>query len=344
MISQRKFRMFKWSIEELTLPLKFAWNISRNSSTFKNNFIVTVKNGNIEGRGEVAFNVRYNESREQVLEKFEEFTQHVPSELTGIENLVAVLESMDLPQSLKFGIESSFMHYISNLSGKTVPQLLGTTTVNSAPTSFSIPIMENDKLLAFYKENNLERFKSIKVKVNKDNAYSFVKDILDLTHVPLRIDANESFETAKEVMHFIEQMDKLNALKRIEFLEQPLHASNHTEALELKKHSPLILIADESVTKESITEYHAERFHGINMKLMKAGGYVKGLKQLRQAKMLGLKTMIGCMVETSLGISSALHLAGGVDYLDLDGFLLLKEDPFQLVSEENGKVFFAYLQ
>ena len=159
---------------------------------------------------------------------------------------------------------------------------------------------------------------NIKIKVNKENALDFSKEVMRLTQVPLRIDANEAFQTTSDVMNFISAFPDLN---RIEFLEQPLPASFHEEALELKKHSPVILIADESVTKEDIGTYYTERFHGVNIKLMKSGGYLKGLKQLRQAKILGLKTMLGCMVETSLGISSALQLAGGVDYFDLDGFL-----------------------
>lgn len=332
--------MFKWSIQELELPLKFNWNISRNSSTFKRNFIVTVKNGSLEGKGEVAFNVRYGESAQQIIEKFEEFKNNVPGEITGIENLVLILDNMDLPQSLKFGIESSFMHYISNLSGKSVPLLLGTNTINSASTSFSIPIMEVGEIKKFYDDNNLARFQSIKVKVNRDIAVDFTKEVLKYAKVPLRIDANESFESTQEVMKFLEA---IGDTKRIEFLEQPMKSSMHDEALELKEHSPVILIADESITGESINQYHAERFHGVNIKLMKSGGYVKALKQLRQAKQLGLKTMLGCMVETSLGISCALNLAGGVDYLDLDGFLLLKEDPFKLVLEENGKVFHSFI-
>jgi glutamate racemase len=77
---------------------------------------------------------------------------------------------------------------------------------------------------------------------------------------------------------------------------------------------------------------------------MKSGGYLKGLKQIRQAKILGLKTMLGCMIETSLGISSALNISSGVDYLDLDGFLLIKKDPFNILTEENGKIFFSFIQ
>lgn len=333
--------MFSWSIKEIELPLKFTWNISRNSSDTKRNFIVKVKNGSIEAVGEVAFNVRYGESRELIIEKFEEFKNNAPQDFNGVENLVAYLESTDLPQSLKFGIESAFVHYVSILSGKTVSQLMGVNTISSVKTSFSIPIMEVGKIESFIKDNNLQRFSVLKVKVNREIAHDFCAEVLRLTNVPLRIDANESFESAKETINFLEKFQQIN---RIEFLEQPLSSSLHDEALELKKHAQVLLMADESVTKEEVNTYHVERFHGVNIKMMKSGGYLKALKQLRQAKMLGLKTMLGCMVETSLGISSALNISGGVDFYDLDGCLLIKDDPYKLVSEENGKIFYSYIQ
>lgn len=333
--------MFTWSIKEIELPLKFSWNISRNSSDTKRNFIVELKNGSIKAHGEVAYNIRYGESREQILEKFEEFKNNATQDFNGVESLVAFLESTDLPQSLKFGIESSFVHYISILSGKPVSQLMGVNTVSSVKTSFSIPIMEVGKVESFIIENNLKRFSVLKVKVNRENALDFCTEILKLTAVPLRIDANESFESAAETVAFLE---KFPDLKRVEFLEQPLPSNFHEEALELKKHSKVMLMADESVTNEEVNSYHVERFHAVNIKMMKAGGYLKAVKQLRQAKALGLKTMLGCMVETSLGISSALNISGGVDYYDLDGCLLIKEDPYKLISEENGKIFYSHIQ
>jgi L-alanine-DL-glutamate epimerase-like enolase superfamily enzyme len=333
--------MFSWSIKEIDLPLKYTWNISRNSSDIKHNFIIEVRNGSLRAHGEVAFNVRYGESRELILEKFEEFKANAPQDFVGVESLVSFLETMDLPQSLKFGIESSFVHYISLLSGKSVAQLMGTNVVSSVRTSFSIPIMETGKVEAFIKEHNLKRFSVLKVKVNRENAHDFCQEILRLTDVPLRVDANESFVSASETIQFLQNFSNIS---RLEFLEQPLHSSLHDEALELKKHSKVFLMADESVTKEEVNEYFSDRFHGINVKMMKAGGYMKAVKQLRQAKLLGLKTMLGCMVETSLGISSALNISGGVDFYDLDGSLLLKEDPYKLISEENGKIFYSHIQ
>jgi glutamate racemase len=334
--------MFNWSIKEIELPLKFTWNISRNSSDIKRNFLIEVKNGSFSGLGEVAFNVRYGESYNQILEKFDEFKNEASNvEFNGIESLVAFLERMDIPQSLKFGIESSFVHYVAKLSGKTVPQLLATNTVSSVKTSFSIPIMEINKVEAFINENNLQRFPFLKIKVNQENARDLTNEVLKLTTVPLRIDANEAFMSTSEVLNFLNDVTDIS---RIEFLEQPLPANLHEEALQLKKYSPVFLMADESVTKEEITSYYVDRFHGVNIKLMKSGGYLKGLKQLRQAKVLGLKTMLGCMVETSLGISCALNLSSGVDFFDLDGFLLLKDEPFKALSEENGRIFFNFIQ
>lgn len=334
--------MFIWTMREIELPLKFTWNISRNSSDIKHNFVIEVKNGSIAGVGEVAFNVRYDETRELILEKFEEFSQAASTQdFNGVENLVAFLDKMDLPQSLRFGIESSFVHYVAILSGKSVAQLMGTNTVSSVKTSFSIPIMEVGKIENFVKENNLQRFSSIKLKINDQNAIDLCREVLRVVEVPLRIDANEAFKSTGAVLKFLENFPEI---KRLEFLEQPLPADFHDEALELKKHSPVLLIADESVTKEEIGSYYSERFHGVNIKLMKAGGYLKAVKQLRQAKLLGMKTMLGCMIETSLGISSALNIAGGVDYYDLDGFLFLKDEPFKLISEENGKIFYSYIQ
>jgi glutamate racemase len=201
--------------------------------------------------------------------------------------------------------------------------------------------METGKVEAFIKEHNLKRFSVLKVKVNRENAHDFCQEILRLTDVPLRVDANESFVSASETIQFLQNFSNIS---RLEFLEQPLHSSLHDEALELKKHSKVFLMADESVTKEEVNEYFSDRFHGINVKMMKAGGYMKAVKQLRQAKLLGLKTMLGCMVETSLGISSALNISGGVDFYDLDGSLLLKEDPYKLISEENGKIFYSHIQ
>jgi len=109
----------------------------------------------------------------------------------------------------------------------------------------------------------------------------------------------------------------------------------------LKKQANTLLIADESVTNNPDFGMIAEQFHGINMKLMKAGGFQNGINILKTAKELNLTTMIGCMVETSLGIKSALFLTPFCNYYDLDSTFLLKKDPFNFISEQTGRLFFC---
>lgn len=336
-----RLKMLRWSIKEIELPLKFTWNISRNSSDIKRNFIIELKDGPFVSRGEVAFNVRYDESRELILQKFDEFKQSAPDHFNGVESLVSFLDKLDLPLSLRFGIESAFWFYVAECSGKTLQQLLGVNTISCVQTSFSIPIMDINILEKFILENNLKRFSSLKVKVNRENALEFSRRVLELTNCRLRIDANESFQSASEVMKFLENVENRN---RIEFLEQPLPSSMHDEALELKRNTDVMLIADESVTNEDVTSYFVERFHGINIKLMKSGSLLKAVKQLRTARDLGLKTMLGCMIETSLSISQAIVIGGQVDFFDLDGFMLIKNDPYGLITEDSGRLCLNHIQ
>jgi L-alanine-DL-glutamate epimerase-like enolase superfamily enzyme len=119
-------------------------------------------------------------------------------------------------------------------------------------------------------------------------------------------------------------------------IEQPMPAAMKDEALYIKKYSTFPVFADESVIADVDFDYISSAFDGINMKLMKAGSYRNGISILKEARRLKMKTMIGCMVETTLGIGSGLRLESLADYIDLDSYLLLKDEPFHLVKEEEG--------
>ncbi|EQC49169.1 mandelate racemase/muconate lactonizing enzyme, C-terminal domain protein [Bacteriovorax sp. BSW11_IV] len=328
----------KWNIRPIELELKFDWKISRNTSTKKTNYVIEVEEGDFKAKGEVAPNIRYGEDGEKILQEFTQFLKEKPQKFDSIEELTKFLKSLDISYSLKFGIEAAFVDYISQISDLTKYRLLGTNSVTQIKTSFSIPIMETEKLADFINEYKLERFDELKIKIDKSSVEA-VQVILGNYPGKLRLDANEAFENADEVLAFLAQID----CERISFLEQPLKADNHDEALSLKEKSPVMIFADESLTHHEVSQYYAERFHGVNIKLMKAGSYFQALKQMRRAKELGLKTMIGCMVESSLGISQTFPICQGADYLDLDGCLLIKNDPFNLVTEEKGRLFFSHL-
>ncbi len=334
--------MLKWSIEELDLELKYSWNISRGSLTQKKNYIVVLKDDeNNIGRGEIAISERYEETPLKIKNGFKIFKEMRPEKIDGIEDLREILEQIEIPRSLSFAIESAFIHYLAQISETTVPEILGIKSQNGVKISYSIPILESiDQLSTFVEENNLKRFQALKLKIDKNHSTEYVRTLSHYYSGRIRIDANESFENATETLDFIRSIEDL--LPRIDFIEQPMPAKNHQEYLFLYKHTMVPIFADESVIDGDISSFHSDRFHGVNIKLMKSGSYFKALKQIKAAKNLGLKVMIGCMIESSLGISSAMNLASLADYLDLDSFIFLKKDPFQILEEEGGKIFFSH--
>jgi L-alanine-DL-glutamate epimerase-like enolase superfamily enzyme len=326
--------MLNWSIEVLTLPLKYNWKISRNETVVKRNLIVRVSDGRIQGMGEVAPNVRYHESPEVFLEVFGK----IQAELSCIETLSDLhylFDSKFIKGSLCFGIESAFVHLEAQKANRTVFQYLGLEAPGPVYTSYTLPILEPSQVKVFINEYNLLRFKSLKVKINNESGLEVIQELTNITDHPLRIDANEAWLDPDHLLGFMDKCKGAN----IEFFEQPMPASMVEEYKYLKTRSPYILIADESVTDSFETEHIAAQFHGINMKLMKAGGYLKGIEILEKAKKKGLKTMIGCMVETSLGIFSAINLCNDLNYIDLDGYFLVENEPFNMVSEREGRLF-----
>ncbi len=333
--------MLTWSLEKIQLPLKFTWKISRNSSEVKTNYIVKVKSSDIEGIGEVAYNVRYAESEELIESSFTRFLDADPKRLSSVEDLAIVLKPLNIPKSLRFGIESAFVHYLAFLAGKPVTELLGLNSINQVNTSFSLPIMPIGKMKEFIAKHNLKRFCALKVKISQEDSVERIKELTRYFEGNLRIDANEAFSNPDDVLKF---QEKIGHSLPIEFLEQPLPAEMHEEYAYMKDLSAIDIMADESVTDGDINSYHQERFHAVNIKLMKSGSYFKAVKQIREARELGLKVMVGCMIETSLGITSAMNLSYGVDYCDLDGSLIIKEDPYNFLIEEKGKLFFSHVQ
>jgi L-alanine-DL-glutamate epimerase-like enolase superfamily enzyme len=151
------------------------------------------------------------------------------------------------------------------------------------------------------------------------------------------VDGNEAWPDADSLLRFLEQAAAVPGL-RMQLLEQPLPAARADDYRYLRPRAGLPLLADESVTDEADFEDVARQFHGVNVKLMKAGGYLRGIELLRQTRAHGLLPMLGCMVETSLGIWSALQISALADMHDLDGILVVRDEPFGLVREEAGEL------
>lgn len=324
--------MLNWHIETIRLNLKYTWKLSRNATDFKLNNIITVSDSLHIGKGEVAPNIRYNETPEGMLSAFERFASVAPTTCIHIEAFTELLDSLKLPNALRFGIESAYIHFRCAQTGESVCDYLGIQKPTNVATSFSLPIMPADEIAAFYKQHHLERFKRLKLKVNAEYAHDLLQALSNVTRQPLIIDANEGWKNPDELLAFLHELKPYN----IDIIEQPMPAGMDAEYAYVKKQSPFLLIADESVCDHADCDQLKHQFHGINMKLMKAGGYINGLRLLNEAVKHQMHTMVGCMIETSLGISSALNLCAGIEFVDLDGFMIVKDEPYGLVTEKEG--------
>lgn len=323
-----------WILEPLPLELKYTWKISRNSSDVKPNFLVRCRHNSLEGLGEVAPNIRYSETSAIIIEGFNLFLNHPKRlQIKSDADLNNLLNALELPRSLKFGINAAWVHYMANKNKVSIPKYLGIPEKKEIHSCYTFPIMASSELENFYKEYNLSRFAYLKVKVNAEEPLESIKRIAEFSAQPLIIDGNEAWSEPEAVLDFMQKTEGL----RIEFIEQPMPSKEMDAYIWLKKRSPFPLMADESLLDNPDWTLLEQGFHGINMKLMKAGSYQKGIEILNEAKSRGFKTMTGCMIESTLGISSAFYAAALSDYADLDGCLIVANEPFSLLKEQEGK-------
>jgi L-alanine-DL-glutamate epimerase-like enolase superfamily enzyme len=324
----------QWSIDRLLLPLKYTWKISRNASDHKTNLLVTVTDGTCSGQGEAAPNIRYEETPDRLTGEFASCLPALPDSPLPLPDFEKVLDRLPLSRALRFAVESAYIHYLAEATRTPVEQILGVPPPTPAYISYTLPILPAEALQPFWSERNLARFRYIKLKVDAATATENVAAFCSFSRQPLMVDANEAFADPDACLQWMERIRGYP----VEFVEQPLPAAMTVAAAYLKKHSPFTLMADESVIHHPDWETLTSAFHGINMKLMKAGGYLEGIRILREAARRGMKTMIGCMVETTLGISSAYRLTALAGYADLDSFLLLEKEPFGKLTEKSGQL------
>lgn len=327
--------MLRWHIESKELQLRYTWKISRNSSDFKTNLFIRVADKKYVGIGEAAPNIRYGETAEDLNGQFESLIDNGLEYIRSLEDLQVLLGIYPPANALRFALEAAYIHYLCQKKGTTVVDYLKVTAPAPVATAFTLPIMAPELVPAFIRENNLNRFASLKVKVNQEDGLELVRQVSAVNDKPLIIDANEAWTNPEVLLLFLEQLKKF----RVAFIEQPLPAAETDAYIYLRQKSPYEIFADESVTDQADFELLRKQFHGVNMKLMKAGGYLNGLHILNQTRQHGLKTMVGCMVETSLGIWSAMQLCQGINQADLDGFLILKDEPFGIVHEKEGALY-----
>lgn len=314
-------------LEKRHLDLKVNWKLSRNQTTFKENFIVHLDSF----KSEIAPNIRYGETPDKIQEQFDVWLKNTDIEsLTTEASLKTALDKQTLFHSLRFGLESAYLAMFAKNAGKTLGDYLGVPRPVAVETSFSMPIIPVHEIAEYLEK--IKRFSSLKIKVNAETAEEMLSEIKKHTNVKLRVDANEGWTDLDTFMRFQETLKGMN----IELIEQPFPSSMEAEYRELKKQTPYKLLADESIEDVAHFSDLAAQFHAVNIKLMKTGSLIKARDLILEAKRHNMTAMMGCMIETSIGISYGMLFGGMVEYVDLDGFLLVKDEPFGLVNEQNG--------
>lgn len=325
----------EFSISKVRLELKYVWKISRNSSTHKVNYIITVKQNSHVAYGEVAPNIRYNETSETIEKGFEQFLLAVGGKQISYLDLNQIFSTINIPNTLKFGIEQACINLFCSQNKLSLASFLKVKTLQQVSTCYTLPIMDAADVIPFFNQYNLQRFKYLKVKVGSTNQTDMLNELYKVYNGKLMVDGNEAWTNPDDVLEFERQID----LSRVVFIEQPMPAAQ-THAYEyLKPRTKLPIIADESCLDVVDFNDLKKQFDGINVKLMKAGGVLNGLHLIEQAKQHQLITMIGCMVETTLAMHAAWVLASITDFADLDGYMIVNNEPYKYLKEHDGMVF-----
>lgn len=325
----------KMSIEVKTKQLELAhtWTISRNSSDFKNNVFVKIERDGIVGYGEAAPNVRYGENAEITTQKINESRQiFEKTDFFHFTNIKEALDATVLKQSCaKAAMDIALMDWVGKALNVPLYQMYGLNPADAPLTSFSIGIDTPEVIKQKVRE--AEQYPLLKIKVGKPNDEEIIGAVRSVTDKPIRVDANEGWKNKEEALERILWLKS----QGVEFIEQPMPSHMIEETAWLRERAGIPIVADEAVKTAADIPLLATAYDGINIKLMKSGGIQEAMRMIGMAKSLGMKVMLGCMIESSVAISAAAHLAPFVDWADLDGNLLIKNDPFTGVKVDHGK-------
>ena len=309
------------------LPLAEPFVIARHTTEVAEVVWVEVEHHGEIGYGEAAPIERYEETQQSALAYLEEAADSLGDDPFALE------EIMDRLPGREFAARAAIDAALHDLCGKLVDlpawRLLGVGRDGPA-TSWTIGLGEPDEMAA--KAERATRFKSLKLKLGGRDGRDIerVAAVREVWQGAIRVDVNE-YWTLDEALESLPRLKELG----VDYCEQPLPAGDPAGA-ELKARSPLPLFVDEDCHTLEDVAGCAERAHGINIKLAKSGGIREAVQMVHAARALRLRVMLGCMVESGLGIAAGAAIASLCDHVDLDGNLLLREDPWPGVQLVDG--------
>jgi L-Ala-D/L-Glu epimerase len=324
----------KVTTEIKRLKLRHTWTTTMSSSDYRDTLHLAFTAQGITGRGEGAPIVRYHEDAKSAQKAVESVTAFLescdPAQFAKV--MAEVFRRIPGEWAAKAAIDIALMDWAGKKMGVPLYKLFGLSPADAPVTTFSIGI-DNPEVTK-QKTREAAAYPVLKVKVGLATDEATIAAIRSVTDKPLRVDANEGWKTKEEALRKINWL----AGQGVEFIEQPMPAAMFEEHKWLRGKARIPVIADEACLRAKDIPKLAEAYDGVNIKLDKAGGILEGWRMIQMARTLGMKTMLGCMISSSVSISAAAHLSPLVDYADLDGNLLIANDPYGGVTVAKGKL------
>jgi L-alanine-DL-glutamate epimerase-like enolase superfamily enzyme len=304
--------------------------ISREASDFADVLQVALTHESVTGSGEGAPIERYGESGESAKAFVDEHAGLLGDDPFALEEIGSRLAGIPGEQAAKAALDGALHDLQGKLLGAPVFRLLGLPRTGP-PTSWTVWLGDPDDMTR-RAEKAASSFLRLKLKLGGGDGLDVerVRAVRGVTGLPLQVDVNEYWEP-DEALEAVQELAGLG----VEYVEQPLPAGD-TGGARLKRESPVPIYVDEDCHTLGDVAACAERAHGINIKLAKSGGIREAVRMAHAARALGLGVMLGCMVESGLGIAAAAQIGSLCDHLDLDGNLLLAEDPWPGVAFADG--------
>jgi len=316
-----------------TLELKHTFTIATSSRTTTPAMLVEVEQDGITGYGEASMPPYLGESQETAAAFLSKIDMTKYRDPMVLGELLADIDAIAPGNpAAKAAVDIALHDWIGKKMGHAWYQIWGLNPTKAPVTSFTIGI--DTKEVVRQKVREADIYKVLKVKLGRENDKEMIETIREVTDKPIRADANQGWKDKSEALKMIEWLARYG----VEFVEQPMPKQMRDEHAWLKERSPLPIVADEAVQRLPDVRKAWGAYHGINVKLMKSTGMREAYEMMLLARALDMKLMLGCMTETSCAISAAAQLSPMVDWADLDGAVLIKNDIFDGASIVDGKV------
>jgi L-Ala-D/L-Glu epimerase / N-acetyl-D-glutamate racemase len=318
----------------LRLNLQHTWTTTMSSSEYRDTVHTAFTRDGITGHGEGAPIVRYHEDAKGALAAVESQRDFLVSAdpMKFSKAMAEIFKRVNGQWAAKAAMDIALMDWVGQKLGIPLYTYFGLDPKDTPLTTFSIGIDTPE--ITKQKTREAEAYPILKVKVGLDTDEATIEAVRSVTRKPLRVDANEGWKDREEAVRKINWLEK----QGVEFIEQPLAADRIEDTRWIRSRVHIPVIADEACQRASDIPKLREAYDGVNVKLDKSGGMLEAYRMIEVAKAMGMKTMLGCMISSSVSVTAAAHLSPLVDFADLDGNLLIANDPFHGVRVEKGKL------